>query len=614
MKIVFTLAICATALASDQPVLRSWVMAQPANEAVRDIATGVHDVKIVGDSVVVQTAGLSLQSFGMLEANQYDVPSGPRILTFRIPLHPRKADVPRLTPLGRIGLFATGVPIYNPAGSVSWRDQGLWHQDAVAASQNEPTPLLSALINNNTRHSPIIGFGLDGFPIYGPYTDRRMRSSYRLRSITKRDRLPDGTLLTPGQEGPPVSAAFPLGTFAEDYEYVPGLGDLDESNGAFVKTPEYPQGTYAYFLSTDAGGRPTWPYLIGFRFFGEPATEVVPEISVLQFEAGEPARFRLRLTDSRGREVRFLEKVHEQPIHLVIVSKDLSEFMHIHPETAVPGDFVFSTRFAHGGDYLAFADYTAPGDAPKIARFCLHVAGPPAPGFELHPDNSVQTVGDVQVRLVADKPWQINTDVPFGFVLSNARTEAPLTDLEPWLGAWGHIMAISADGSDFIHAHPLEDPAPNSDPWTHSHATPIAGLSPSSIRTVTGFRKPGIYKVWVQFQRHGEVQTASFVVNVAAADAPKLKTRTPVTAIPITVTSAGFEPGRITVPAHQPVTLAFTRTEASTCVREVVFPELGIRKDLPLNGTVVLTIPAQPARELSFACGMGMYRGAVLVR
>src|SRR5437870_44644 len=91
--------------------------------------------------------------------------------------------------------------------------------------------LLEKLIDDGSGHSPLIGFALDGYPVYGPWAWaqpdgtgglRRMRSSYKIRSIRERQTWPDGTRLTPGQYGPEASAADPIGMFAEDHEYVRG--------------------------------------------------------------------------------------------------------------------------------------------------------------------------------------------------------------------------------------------------------------------------------------------------------------------------------------------------------------------------------------------------------
>ena len=120
---------------------------------------------------------------------------------------------------------------------------------------------------NPTKHSPILGWAYDGHPIYGPYGFEdpenknpfnsyvQLASSYRIKS--SRSSLVAG--LTDS-----------LGTFIEDYEYVEGLGDLDEYNGRFCVTPEYPNGTYAYFCSIDGvTGRPKFPYFVGPEFYGQ---------------------------------------------------------------------------------------------------------------------------------------------------------------------------------------------------------------------------------------------------------------------------------------------------------------------------------------------------------
>ncbi len=130
---------------------------------------------------------------------------------------------------------------------------------------------------DSSQHAPIIGFAFDGFPIYGAYASanpdgrgsiKRMRSSYRLRNITQRNTLPNGTPLPATLNGPAL-VIYPLGAYVEDYEYVPGLGDLDEWNGRFCVTPEYPNGIYAYFTTIDAVQIPQFPYVLGPKFFGK---------------------------------------------------------------------------------------------------------------------------------------------------------------------------------------------------------------------------------------------------------------------------------------------------------------------------------------------------------
>ena len=124
-------------------------------------------------------------------------------------------------------------------------------------------------------HSPIIGWSFDGSPIYGPYgyvdpTDagggiRRMRSSYKLKANVVYD---IDTNPNPARVDGPSLTTYPAGQFVDDYEYTFQEGDLDPYNGRFCKTPEYPDGIYAYFITIDASeaGRPVFPYIIGPQF------------------------------------------------------------------------------------------------------------------------------------------------------------------------------------------------------------------------------------------------------------------------------------------------------------------------------------------------------------
>ena len=136
-------------------------------------------------------------------------------------------------------------------------------------------------------HSPILGWAKDGYPVYGPYgysdptsaksAIKRMQSSFQLRGITQRHTLPtwilpylpnDSQTLTTTQYGPDVSTTYPLGRYVDDYDYVAGSGDLDQYNGRFTVTPDYPNGTYAYFVTIDSTGAPAFPYIINLQFYG----------------------------------------------------------------------------------------------------------------------------------------------------------------------------------------------------------------------------------------------------------------------------------------------------------------------------------------------------------
>jgi YHYH protein len=137
-------------------------------------------------------------------------------------------------------------------------------------------------------HSPLLGWAFDGYPVYGPYgystgssatsAVRRMVSSYAIRTdnTTTRTSLPAwaaayqgiSQTLTSTEYGPAVSATYPLGRYVEDYDYTAGSGDLDQYNGRFGVTPEFPGGTYAYFVTITATGAAAFPYYLGPQFYG----------------------------------------------------------------------------------------------------------------------------------------------------------------------------------------------------------------------------------------------------------------------------------------------------------------------------------------------------------
>ena len=160
-----------------------------------------------------------------------------------------------------------------------------------------------------TSHSPILGWMQDGYPIYGPYGYanpknpasgvRRMVSGFALRNGANgtdnlaqsgRTALPawaareqnHSVTLQTFETGPAVTERYPLGHYIEDYAYLGDGGkmlgkdfDLDELNGRWCVTPEFPNGTYAYFTTIDANGQPVYPYNMGRRYHGNPVGQLV---------------------------------------------------------------------------------------------------------------------------------------------------------------------------------------------------------------------------------------------------------------------------------------------------------------------------------------------------
>ncbi|MEO1451752.1 MAG: YHYH protein, partial [Bacteroidota bacterium] len=251
---------------------------------------------------------------------------------FQIPLFPEEnTGTPDATTPGNIGIFINGVALFDYRDGVAWNPstnalcggpgnpacpggpgaQNDWNRDAIPAemagfdcSKAHPAmgnyhhhqnpsafkldlDVVSTVCNlydaeglyaiDSTKHSPLIGFAYDGFPIYGAYgyqnTDGtggivRIKSGYQLRNITQRTAHADGTDV---DDGPDVDGTYFLGYFREDYEFVEHPGEpeyLDEHNGRFCTTPEYPNGTYAYFATVDENWNSAYPYVVGPTFNG----------------------------------------------------------------------------------------------------------------------------------------------------------------------------------------------------------------------------------------------------------------------------------------------------------------------------------------------------------
>ena len=190
--------------------------------------------------------------------------------------------------------------------------------------------------NFNGSHSPILGWVADGHPIYGPYAYsdpddpaspvRRMTSGYRKRdggnsstnlNVTGRTTLPQwasrlqgrSTSLASNRYGPNVSTTYILGHYLEDYAYMGDLGlshgndfDLDEYNGRFCLTPEFPDGVWAYFTTIEADGTPLFPYNVGRNFYGTPTggnANTIPSTATRSFIGGPSKQHSARDTDSR---------------------------------------------------------------------------------------------------------------------------------------------------------------------------------------------------------------------------------------------------------------------------------------------------------------------------
>ncbi|MCY7346161.1 MAG: cupredoxin domain-containing protein [Pyrinomonadaceae bacterium] len=350
-------------------------------------------------------------------------------------------------------------------------------------------------------------------------------------------------------------------------------------------------------------------------------------------QAGTPSTLSFTVKDKQGEVIKDLQIVHEKPMHLLVVSSDLAEFYHIHPEPQADGSYAVAHVFPNGGDYKFYADFTPKDAVQVVERIDVKVAGAERAKVALAADSKFEkTVDGLKIVMKPSAETKAGQELMLDFQAFDAKTNKPATDLQNYLGELAHFVLISEDLKDFVHAHPMAKGEHkesgkmndamkmddhNSDGHEHSKAEGETNKpSASEVSAHTAFPRSGLYKIWAQFQRGGKVITVPFVVNVKEADKNMSENKTasiPEGAVKVTVSSDGYEPASIKVKKGQPVKLAFTRTDANNCGGEVVFAKQNIRKKLPVGETVLVEFSPTEAGEINFACGMNMMRGKLVV-
>jgi len=319
----------------------SYYMSGNSTTLPNNILVNCQKVEYSNDFVYVTATGIPSYPTGPFQDGNPSQASDQSVL-LQIPLNPvENTGTPIETNAGNIGVFINGVALFDYRDGVAWdpTTNALcggpgnptcpggpmaaqdWNRDAVPAeapgfdcSKGHPAMgnyhhhqnpsafkldlvVVSSICNlydadglytiDSTQHSPLIGFAYDGFPIYGAYAYQdtngtgnivRMKSGYSLRNITVRTEWADGTNV---DDGPNVSTTYPIGYFREDYEFIanPATDYLDEHNGRYCVTPEYPNGTYAYFATVDENWNSSYPYVVGPEFYGVASNRSVTSVT-----------------------------------------------------------------------------------------------------------------------------------------------------------------------------------------------------------------------------------------------------------------------------------------------------------------------------------------------
>lgn len=214
-------------------------------------------------------------------------------------------------------------------------------------------------------------------------------------------------------------------------------------------------------------------------------------------KANEPTELTIQITDKDGAPVNDYKVSHEKLLHLIIVNRDLSYFNHIHPNFKGDGKFTINTAFPAGGEYKVFADFVPNSGSATTLSDWVKVEGDAGERAAIAADSKLTKEIDGKEVELALSSLKAKEDVKLTFTIRDAKTKKGIDNLEPYLGAVGHVVILSADAGSYLHVHPLDEQATG----------PKAEFA-------TAFPQSGVYKIWGQFQHNGKVITAPFAVEV----------------------------------------------------------------------------------------------------
>ncbi|WP_406388233.1 hypothetical protein [Streptomyces sp. NBC_00887] len=221
-----------------------------------------------------------------------------------------------------------------------------------------------------------------------------------------------------------------------------------------------------------------------------------------RLKAAQEGELRFAVRDRPGRPVTAYQREHDKELHLILASRDLATYRHLHPTRAADGTWSTPVTLPAAGDYRVFADFT-PGarNAPDLTLGAdLAVSGAYKPA-ELPKPSRTATVDGYTVTLNGTLRPGAAEDLR----LDVSRGGRPVTDLQRHLAAYGHLVALRAGDLAHLHVHPTGEPGDGS--TETGPEVSFTATAPSS----------GTYRLFLDFKHNGTVRTAAFTVRAGAA-------------------------------------------------------------------------------------------------
>jgi hypothetical protein len=210
--------------------------------------------------------------------------------------------------------------------------------------------------------------------------------------------------------------------------------------------------------------------------------------------AGQPVDFAFRIVGEDGHAVTKFTKIHDKLMHLIVARRDLSGFQHVHPTMAADGTWRIPLTFPNAGDYRVFADFEPAGGEGLTLGADVPVAGTYAP-VPLPPPALTSAVGEYRVTLSGE----LVPGTTSKLTLTVDKGGVPVTDLQEYLAAYGHLVALRQGDLAYLHVHPEAD-------------TAGTGRSGPNITFYAEVPSAGTYRLYLDFKHGDVVRTAEFTV------------------------------------------------------------------------------------------------------